>query len=253
MPPTSPSDASAAQPKSTAYEGTYSGELHTASGTGTNVIAVLLQVTNGRGAGTLTVPGCSPSQFSLAVQPAGKVSGEGYFNCWSGHSSGLNFTGPFKISGAHEGKSLRLSFFSERGARIDTVLTPSAQAPPAPATASPSGAFDGTYTATTGAGSGGSAGGSHVTLTLTVTNGRGLLATRKAGCDQAPIAIAISPAGEISGQGDLNCPLWMPPNSWALGPATITGRARDGKATLTLSTKRGDFSMTLDRSGGGAR
>jgi len=151
VPPTSPSDVSAAQPKSTAYDGTYSGKLLTGGGAGISTIAVLLQVTNGHGAGTLTLPGCSPSQFSAAVQPAGKVSGEGNFNCWAGHSSSVQFTGPFKISGAHEGKSLRLSFFSDRGARIDTVLTPGAAA--SPSLLSPDGLWRGTYSCTAAIGS----------------------------------------------------------------------------------------------------
>jgi len=128
---------------STAYDGTYSGELRAGGGVGSSRIAVLLQVTNGRGAGTLTMPGCSPSQFSLAVQPAGKVSGEGNFNCFAGHSSGTNFIGPIKIDGTHADKSLRLSFVSERGQKSDTVLTLGAAA--SPGLPSPDGLWRGTY------------------------------------------------------------------------------------------------------------
>jgi hypothetical protein len=121
---------------------------------------------------------------------------------------------------------------------------PPGQATPAPATASPPGAFDGTYAATTV-----SPGGGRVTFTLTVTNGRGSLGIRFPVCS-TPIAITMSPAGEISGQGNLSCPL-VAGATWALVPATITGRARDGKVALTLSTSRVDLSATLDRSGGG--
>ena len=76
---------------------------------------------------------------------------------------------------------------------------------------------------------------------------------RSAVCDMTPIAITMSPAGEISGQGDLNCPLVaIGRRTSCLVPATIAGRASGGKAALTLSTSRGDLSATLDRSGGGA-
>jgi hypothetical protein len=91
-----------------------------------------------------------------------------------------------------------------------------------------------------------------VTFTLTVANGRGSLGIRASACD-TPIAITMSPAGEISGQGNLTCPLVaMDGGTWALVPARITGRARDGKVALTLFTSRVDLSATLDRSGGGA-
>ena len=124
--------------------------------------------------------------------------------------------------------------------------SPPVQATPTPATTSPPGAFDGTYTATTVSPDGG-----RVTFTLTVTNGRGSLGIRSTACS-TPIAITMSPAGEISGQGNLSCPIVGGGGFFGLVPATITGRARDGKVALTLSTRRVDLSATLDRSGGGA-
>jgi hypothetical protein len=123
--------------------------------------------------------------------------------------------------------------------------SPPTQTAPALATASPASAFDGTYTGTAV-----SPGGGLVTFTLTVANGRGSLGIRGPVCD-TPIAITMSPGGEISGQGNLACPL-VAGATWALVPATITGRARDGKVALTLFTSRVDLSATLDRSGGGA-
>ena len=89
-------------------------------------------------------------------------------------------------------------------------------------------------------------------FTLAVTNGRGLLTISQAGCNVVPLAVTISPAGAISGQGDLNCPVGRPSLSQVTGPATIRGRISDGKAALTLSTNRGDLSSTLDRPGGGS-
>ena len=124
--------------------------------------------------------------------------------------------------------------------------SPPVQAAPTPATTSPPGAFDGTYTATTVSPDGG-----RVTFTLTVANGRGSLGIRSTACS-TPIAITMSPAGEISGQGNLSCPIVGGGGFFGLVPATITGRARDGKVALTLFTRRVDLSATLDRSGGGA-
>jgi len=132
------------------------------------------------------------------------------------------------------------------GPAAPTSPSPRAQATAAPATASPPGAFDGTYTATTV-----TPGGGWVKFTLTVTNGRGSLGIRSPICE-TPIAITMSPAGEISGQGNLTCPVVSSAGWWGLIPATITGRARDGKVALTLSTSRGDVSATLDRPRSGA-
>ena len=54
-------------------------------------------------------------------------------------------------------------------------------------------------------------------FTLAVANGRGSLTISRAGCNITPIAVTISPAGEINGQGDLNCPLGTggrEPHNW---------------------------------------
>jgi hypothetical protein len=133
------------------------------------------------------------------------------------------------------------------GPSATTSPSPPAQTAPAPAAASPLGAFDGTYTSTERPTSGG-----QQTFTLAVTNGRGSLEIGKAGCNIAPIAVTIAPAGEISGQGDLNCLIFPRGQNPILGPATIGGRISGGKATLNLSTNRGEFSLTVHRSGGGA-
>ena len=133
------------------------------------------------------------------------------------------------------------------GPSATTSPSPPAQTAPAPAAASPLGAFDGTYTSTERPTSGG-----QQIFTLAVTNGRGSLEIGKAGCNIAPIAVTIAPAGEISGQGDLNCLIFPRGQNPILGPATIGGRISGGKATLNLSTNRGEFSLTVHRSGGGA-
>jgi hypothetical protein len=134
---------------------------------------------------------------------------------------------------------------------IQAIATPASpsppvQAAPTPATTSPPGAFDGTYSVSQITSIG------QTSFTLAVANGRGSLTIGQAGCNMMPIAVTISPAGAMNGQGDLNCPLGRPGASLITGSATIGGRISAGKATLTLSTNRGDVSATLDRRGGGA-
>ena len=81
-------------------------------------VAASLQVTDGRGLGSLATRGCNPSQFSVTVSPAGKVTGEGYLNCVVGSANvgiGGGATGALKIEGKFESKSLLLDFQSARG------------------------------------------------------------------------------------------------------------------------------------------
>jgi peptidoglycan hydrolase-like protein with peptidoglycan-binding domain len=132
-----------------------------------------------------------------------------------------------------------------------TVVAPSSappsQAASAQATASLPGAFDGTYTAlertpcTTGP--------CQTTFRLTITNGRGSFTIGQQGCNSPPLPVTISPAGEISGQGDLKCPFLVESQSHLRGPATVKGHIAGGKATLSLSSSstRGEFIATLSR------
>jgi len=92
---------------------------------------------------------------------------------------------------------------------------PPSPSPPSPAATQSRGAFDGTY-------SGRAIGGSAVAVTAAVTNNRGSITLNKAGCSPQSFSIAISPTGDVSGQGDLNCPLVVA-NMYVMGPLTITG------------------------------
>jgi hypothetical protein len=118
--------------------------------------------------------------------------------------------------------------------------SPPAQATAAPATTSPPGAFDGTYTLLW-------CPGGRVTFTLTVANGRGSseyaarFATRQSRSRCRLRAKSAARAPNLSARGGCE---------WALVQQR-SGGARDGKVALT-STSRGDVSATLDRSGGGA-
>jgi len=137
----SSSPPSAAQPASAAYDGVYVGDGRLMGGRPS--LAASLKVMDGRGSGTLTLPGCDPGRFSVTVSPTGNVSGEGYLNCVLGTSEVT--TGPLKISGRVQGKSLLLAFQAER-TRFRMALEPGGASPAsASPLASPDGLWRGSY------------------------------------------------------------------------------------------------------------
>ena len=84
------------------------------------------------------------------------------------------------------------------------------------------------------------------TFTLKVTKGGGLVVISKAGCSDSQFDVTISPAGEISGQGDLKCYVDAGDSQRPLvGPLTIEGRIADRKAALRLFNNRATFSFVL--------
>ena len=121
---------------------------------------------------------------------------------------------------------------------------PPSPSPPSPAAAiQPRGAFDGEYRGrmTTGGGT--------VTFTAAVSDNRGLITLNKAGCSPQSFSIAISPAGNVSGQGDLKCPVQVA-TTVVVGPATITGRATNQKLELFFVTNQGaPFRVVFEKSG----
>jgi hypothetical protein len=102
-----------------------------------------LQVTNGRGAGTLTSPGCSPSQFSLVVSAAGRVSGEGYLNCPLGAYGGVK--GTLKIEGDLKGQ---LVFYTQSSAPFTIQPSRGGAAAATTSTAAPLASLDGLWRGT---------------------------------------------------------------------------------------------------------
>lgn len=102
-----------AAPTAGSFDGTYAGD--TPAGQGTRFI-VILSITNGRGAGTMSSPGCSPSPFSASISAAGVIGGEGNLNCVVGGTPSL--TGLLVISGRHEGNSVLLNFQGQRGVAV---------------------------------------------------------------------------------------------------------------------------------------
>ena len=121
---------------------------------------------------------------------------------------------------------------------------PPSPSPPSPAAAiQPRGVFDGEYRGrmTTGGGT--------VTFTATVSDNHGLIISNKAGCSPQSFSIAISPAGNVSGQGDLKCPVQVA-TTVVVGPATITGRATNQKLELFFVTNQGaPFRVVFDKLG----
>jgi len=80
------------------------------------------------------------------------------------------------------------------------------------------------------------------TFTLKVTKGGGLVVISKAGCGDSQIDLTISPAGDISGQGEFKCfaVTQAAGHQAALtGPLTIGGRIADRQATLLLRPRVG--------------
>ena len=111
------SPTSTSQPSNTAFDGTYGGgTVPGGSVGGTPRLAASLQVSNGRGSGTLTRPDCSPSQFSVTISPTGNVSGEGYLNCAIGASGvGTYSAGPLKSTAVSKTALFTWNFAPIRG------------------------------------------------------------------------------------------------------------------------------------------
>ena len=166
------SPTSTSQPSNTAFDGTYGGgTVPGGSVGGTPRLAASLQVSNGRGSGTLTRPDCSPSQFSVTISPTGNVSGEGYLNCAIGASGvGTYSAGPLKIYGSVKDRSLHLEFRTDQR-EFAVVLRPGGAMPKAPP--SPDGLWRGTYSCDAGPSPGVTDKEFRINLELRLSNGSG--------------------------------------------------------------------------------
>lgn len=108
--PPAPANAPADVPANVhdgAYAGARQGTLQTATAS--------VRISGGSGSGTINVPGCSPSAFSMTVSPAGEVRGSGDLNCPVPVRGTGNVVGPFTISGHAVGRTLRFSVNTSRG------------------------------------------------------------------------------------------------------------------------------------------
>jgi hypothetical protein len=109
----------------TAFDGFYAGYVATMSAVtlaSKTSRPLTLQVANGAGIGTLAIPGCGTSPFSLSIAPSGDVtgSGAGFANCTAMSAGSIL---PFKISGRAQGTTLSLSFTPNREKPYPAVLT----------------------------------------------------------------------------------------------------------------------------------
>jgi len=193
-----------------------------------------LRVTNGSGSGTIDARGCGSSSLSVTISSTGDVSGKGEgFRASCPVFPAL--IGPFTIKGRAEGNGLQLVLSGDLDI-IRVLLSPAVAT-------QPGGAFDGKYSGRT------TTSGGTVPVTAIVNNNRGSITLNKAGCSPQSFSITISPAGDVSGQGDLNCPVQVA-TAVVIGPATITGRAANQKLELLFATNQGaPFTATLDKSG----
>lgn len=106
-----PAASSAPTSPTNAYDGAYAGARR---GTQQKVTAHA-QISGGRGSGTIDVPGCSPSPFSMTVSLAGDVGGSGDLNCPVPIRGTGNVVGPFTISGHAVGRTILFSVNTSRG------------------------------------------------------------------------------------------------------------------------------------------
>jgi len=103
-----------AAPMARPYDGAYAGDTNLGGlGGAASRFIVKVNVTNGQGAGTITMPGCNPSPFSVSISRTGELSGEVDFNCIIPGPSQM--TGLLNISGRSDGSTLLLDFWNSRG------------------------------------------------------------------------------------------------------------------------------------------
>ena len=105
-----PSPAAAA-PSANAYDGAYSGTIplgtfNTQSAAGVRTIKVL--VTNGKGSGTIYLPGCGSTSISVTISSTGDISGKGEGYRESSCPGQPVYYGPLTIKGRAAGERLQL-------------------------------------------------------------------------------------------------------------------------------------------------
>ena len=191
--PAQPTPASgAAPPGSTKYDGAYSGS--TRAGAFSSQVIMSLQISNGRGTGTLASAGCSPSPFSLVVSDAGAVSGEGTLNCVVGASQ---FTGTVTIFG-----NMRQGIaFQARGGNVVRIVPERghAAAVSTPAPASPDGLWRGTFACNSAIGSFGSETQEFtIKLEMQIANGSGVwkkTGSPSASGETVEMKVSVGPSG----------------------------------------------------------
>jgi len=144
-----------------------------------------------------------------------------------------------------EAKARVASSFATPTAPVPTTITPSS-ALPAPAAGPASATYDGAYSGRIYGGPGPSA-----DVLLRVTNGRGTGTLTSPACDASRFSLTISPTGNVSGEGHLNCIVGTAVSMISAGPYKVDGNYLNGNLDLWFRTGRGFVRATL-RPGGSA-
>ncbi|WP_428678244.1 adenylate/guanylate cyclase domain-containing protein [Reyranella sp.] len=95
------------------------------------MVTARIRISGGSGAGTIDVPGCSASAFSMTVSLTGDVRGSGDLNCPVPIRGTGNVVGPFVISGHAVGRTLQFSVSTSRG-EFDVLMDRSTSTANAP-------------------------------------------------------------------------------------------------------------------------
>lgn len=183
-----------------------------------------LRVTNGSGSWTPPSPQSSGGTMSVRILIDGP--NVNVYHAKVGPGAG-------QLSGRIDGDTMRA-----KGTYCTLSLTRDPSS--APTASSP---YDGTYALTTRVGSASNTG--FTTFTLRVARSSGLITISYAGCTTSQIDVTISPAGEVSGQGDLKCILTGNNASMLTGPLTISGRIAESKAALQIIARAANYSLVL--------
>ena len=110
-----------------AFDGSYSGARRAPQ----QMVTARVRISGGSGSGTIDVPGCNSSPFSMTVSLGGDVRGSGDLNCPVPIRGTGNVVGPFTISGHAAGRTLQFSVNTSRG-EFDVLMdrvTSTANAP----------------------------------------------------------------------------------------------------------------------------
>lgn len=238
-PPPQPSSMSPGSPFDGGYAGFFSPS-GTTGPTSAGLRSISLRVVNGTGSGTMASPSCGSGPVSIRISPAGDVTGD---------ATGLDLSCsrfPMAVQGRAANGQLRLTFSGATGSGAATLAlgaAPAAVASPA-AGPLPAGGFNGAYDGSLVTVNPG--GMSRVlTADLRIAAGRLSGQVTSPTCGTAPVALAVSAAGDVSGEARLQESL-----TCSTIVLVVSGRASGDRLTLDLRGVGLRIQGTLTRRGG---
>jgi peptidoglycan hydrolase-like protein with peptidoglycan-binding domain len=218
----------------TSHDGAYSGIMYGGS------VKVALQLSRGAGTIALSAPGCEPIRFAVSASSDGAIAGKTYINCSFGATAiGANLRpGDFDIDGRIQGNEGQIWFrnpsntFSLR-MRRDRETSAVTR-------------YDGTYVGRAGQLSRSWSGPAAASLRL--QQGRGAVVIEVQGCGPSNFQVSISDAGNLTGEGTLNCTFnhvgGVPIGA---GAYSVDGRWERGDLDLSFQGARTSFYAILRR------